>query len=46
MLDKVLRKNIKKRGREIGKHKLNEIGALNMKQKMWNKLDIKVKDHI
>ena len=36
MLDKGLRKNIKKKKRrdgEIGKHKLNEMGALNMKQK-------------
>ena len=34
MLDKGLRKNIKeKRDREIGKHKLNEMGALNMKYK-------------
>ena len=34
MLDKDLRKNIKKKDRdgEIGKHKLNEI-ALNVKQK-------------
>ena len=32
VLDKGLRKNIKKR--EIGKHKLNEMGALNMKEKM------------
>ena len=31
MLSKVLRKNIKKRDGEIGKHKLNEMGALNMK---------------
>ena len=35
MLDKGLRKNIKKkknrRDGEIGKHKLNEMGALNMK---------------
>ena len=34
MLDKGLRKNIKKKKRrdgEIGKHKLNEMGALNMK---------------
>ena len=31
MLDKGLRKNIKKRDREIGKHKLNEMGALNRK---------------
>jgi len=30
MLDKDLRKNIKKRDGEIGKHKLNEMGALNM----------------
>ena len=30
--------NIKKDG-EIGKHKLNEMGALNMKWKKWNKLD-------
>ena len=34
MLDKGLRKNIKeKRDREIGKHKLSEMGALNMKYK-------------
>ena len=40
MIDKGLRKNIKKRwDGEIGRHKLNEIGALNMKQKKWNKLD-------
>ena len=37
-LDKGLRKNIrttttKKRDGEIGKHKLNEMGALNIKQK-------------
>ena len=31
MLDKHLRKNIKKRDREIREHKLNEMGALNMK---------------
>ena len=31
MLSKVLRKNIKKRDGEILKHKLNEMGALNMK---------------
>ena len=40
--DKGLRKNNnnnKKRDGEIGKHKLNEMGALNMKQKKWNKLD-------
>ena len=32
---------IKKKGRygEIGEHKLNEMGALNVKQKKWNKLD-------
>ena len=30
-LDKGLRKNIKKKDGEIGKHKLNEMGALNMK---------------
>ena len=29
--DKGLRKNIKKRGGKIGNHKLNEMGALNMK---------------
>ena len=28
MLDKSLRKNIKRRYGEIGKHKLNEMGAL------------------
>ena len=35
MLDKDLRKNIKKKRRdgEIGKHKLNEMGAQNMNQK-------------
>ena len=33
MLDRGLRKNIKKRGWEIGKHKLNEMETLNMKQK-------------
>ena len=40
MLDKGLTKNIKKkrRDREIGKHKLNEMGALNIKQKKQNKL--------
>ena len=31
MLDKVLKKNIKNKDGEIGKHKLNEMGALNMK---------------
>ena len=30
VLDKVLRKNIKKNG-EVGEHKLNEMGVLNMK---------------
>ena len=40
-LDKGLRKNIKKKKKdgEIGEHTLNEMGALNMKQKKWNKLD-------
>ena len=32
-LDKDLRKNIKKRDGEIGEHKLNEMGALDMKYK-------------
>jgi len=32
-LDKGLRKNIKNRDGKIGKHKLNEMGALNMKKK-------------
>ena len=27
-----------KKKREIGKYKLNEMGALNMKLKKWNKL--------
>ena len=33
--------NIKKKRRdgEIGKHKVDEMGALNMKLKKWNKLD-------
>ena len=31
MLDKALQKNIKKRDGAIGKYKLNEMGALNMK---------------
>ena len=39
MLDKGLRKNIKKIDGQIGKHKPNEMGALNMKQKKQNKLD-------
>ena len=30
-LDKGLRENIKKKDGEIGEHKLNEMGALNMK---------------
>ena len=34
MLHKGLRKNNKKRDGEIGKHKLNEKGPLNMKQKV------------
>ena len=29
----------KRRDGEIGKHKLNETGALNLKWKKWNKLD-------
>ena len=35
MLDKGLRRNIKKRDRdgEVGKYKLNEVKELNMKQK-------------
>ena len=40
MLDKGLRKHIrKKRDGETEKYKLNEMGALNMKHKKWNKLD-------
>ena len=40
MLDKALRKDIKKKGDgDIGKDKLNEMGALNMKSKKWNKPD-------
>ena len=42
MLDTGLRKNIRKkkrRDREIGEHKLNEMGELKMKQKKLNKLD-------
>ena len=31
ILDKDFRRNIKKKDREIGKHKLNQTGALNMK---------------
>ena len=31
MIDKALRKNIKKKRNEIGKHKLNEMGTQNMK---------------
>ena len=35
LLDKCLRKNIKKKKRDgkVGKHRLNEMGALNMKLK-------------
>ena len=29
----------KRSRREIGEHKLNEMGAWNMKEKKWNKLD-------
>ena len=46
MIDKGLRKNIKKKKRrdgEIGKHKLNEMGALTMKYKNETN-QIKVKD--
>ena len=44
MLDKGLRKNIKKkRDGEIGKHKLNEMGALSMKKSETNQL--KVRNH-
>ena len=45
MIDKGLRKNIKEKRRdgEIGKHKLNEMGALTMKQKNETN-QIKVKD--
>ena len=41
MTDKGLRKNINKKRRDgkIGKHKLNEMKALNRKYKKWNKLD-------
>jgi len=39
-LDKGLRKNIKKKKTdEIGKYKLNEMGALIMELKKWDKLD-------
>ena len=34
-----LEKEQQKRDREIGKHKLNEMGALNMKLKKWKKLE-------
>ena len=38
-LDKGLRKNIKKKKTdEIGKYKLNEMGALIMELKKWDKL--------
>jgi len=41
MLDKALRKDIKKKkgDGDVGKDKLNEMGALNMKSKKWNKPD-------
>ena len=40
MLDKSLRRNIKKRReKEIRKRKLGEMGTLDMRQKKWNKLD-------
>ena len=43
-LEKEQRKQNKKDGDgEIEKYKLNEIVALNMKEKKWNK--IKIKDH-
>ena len=43
-LDKGMRKNIKrKRAGKIGKHKLYEMGALNIKYKKWNKLDESIK---
>ena len=39
ILDKGLRKNIRKKEEvEKSENKLNEIGALNMRQKKWNKL--------
>ena len=40
-LTKAWEKTLKKKRRygEIGKHKLNEMAALNMKFKKWNKLD-------
>ena len=37
MLDKGLRKNIKRRDGEIGKHKLIEMGALTWKRKSETK---------
>ena len=37
-LDRGLRKNIKIK-RQVGEHKQNEMGLLNMKEKKWNKLD-------
>ena len=44
ILDKGLRKNVKKKRQDekIGKHKLNEMGTVNMKQSKTNQ--IKVKD--
>ena len=38
-LIKVWERTTTKLDREIGKHKLNEMGTLNMKQKKWKKLD-------
>ena len=38
-LIKAWEKKFLKRDGEIGKHKLNETGTLNMKQKKWNKPD-------
>ena len=39
-LEKAWNRTSKKlRDGEIGKHKLNEMGALNMKNKKWNKQD-------
>ena len=38
-LIKAWERTLKKGDGIIGKHKLNETGALNMKKKKWNKLD-------
>ena len=38
-LIKVWERTTTKLDREIGKHKLNEMGTLNVKEKKWNKLD-------